>query len=158
MERDAARSATLREVDERLAAMRLPEHLKGTLNAGSYADAWRRCRDIVQAMADEAEREKDTSGGGQPHEGESTPFAGLLAHVTVFELPWTGSTLPLQLRRSTAGGDRWMICDREGRRWHRDHGFVYERSDDERTRTDTRFPLAEAWPLAQRIAAGEAGP
>ncbi|MFI5973549.1 hypothetical protein [Streptomyces sp. NPDC051452] len=159
VERDAARTTTLHQVDERLAAMQLPDHLKGTLNAGSYADAWRHCRDIVQAMADDAEREKGTSGGPQSHTGEPTPdFSGLLAHVTVFEIPCTGSALPLQLRRSTASGDRWAICDREGRRWHRVHGFVHERQDlREPERTDTRFPLAEAWPLAQRIAAGEAG-
>ncbi|MDW6057995.1 hypothetical protein SAZ11_07825 [Streptomyces sp. FXJ1.4098] len=47
------RVSVLREVDEQFAAMKLPDELKGTLNAGSYADAWRRCRAIVQAMAKE---------------------------------------------------------------------------------------------------------
>ncbi|WP_155054564.1 zinc finger Ran-binding domain-containing protein [Streptomyces blattellae] len=66
------RLAVLREVDERLAAMELPEYLKGTLNAGSYADAWRRCRAVVQALI-EACGEKGTSGGHEPAEDESTP-------------------------------------------------------------------------------------
>jgi hypothetical protein len=75
------RAAVLREVDEQFAAMKLPEHLKGTLNAGSYADAWRTCRAIVKAMAGQAERGKDTSGGHQPTEGESTPDSVLpVAH------------------------------------------------------------------------------
>lgn len=83
--------------------------------------------------------------------------ADQLAHCASFEIPWPGQWRDLLVQRSYAGGDRWMICDREGRSWHREFGFVYERLDlDERTRTDTRFPLAEAWPLAQRIAAGEA--
>ncbi|WP_103544023.1 hypothetical protein [Streptomyces sp. SM1] len=47
------RVSVLREVDEQFAAMKLPDELKGTFNAGSYADAWRRCRVIVQAMAKE---------------------------------------------------------------------------------------------------------
>ncbi|MGW0993506.1 hypothetical protein ACWD5V_09385 [Streptomyces sp. NPDC002523] len=83
--------------------------------------------------------------------------AELLASASSFEIPWPGHWRPLLLQRSYAGGDRWWIGDREGRRWHREHGFVYEaQNENERTRTDTRFPLAEAWPLAQRIAADEA--
>lgn len=50
---NAHRAEILREVDEQFAAMKLPEELKGTFNAGSYADAWRRCRTAVQAMAGE---------------------------------------------------------------------------------------------------------
>lgn len=99
--------------------------------------------------------EKDTSGDRQPTAGESTPAtAELLAHATAFEVPRPGNRLPLLLQRSYAGGDRWAICDREGRRWDRDHGWMYEGQHlDERTRSDTRFPLAEAWKLAHRIAA-----
>ncbi|MFI1767496.1 hypothetical protein ACH41H_36365 [Streptomyces sp. NPDC020800] len=82
----------------------------------------------------------------------------VLGHITVCEIPWPGHPFPLWLQRSYAGGDRWWIGDREGRRWNRDHGFVFERQDDERTRTDTRFPLADAWSLARRIATGEVGP
>ena len=85
---------------------------------------------------------------------EMERLRALLAAATVLEIPWTGSTLPLQLRRSSTRTDWWAICDREGRRWHREYGFVYERQDlAERERTDTRFPLADAWPLAQQIAA-----
>ncbi|MFB7596915.1 hypothetical protein [Streptomyces sp. NPDC056160] len=75
------RLAVLHEVDEHLAAMTLPEHLKGTLNAGSYADAWRECRARVQALAagagpekgTGAGSEKGTGDGGQPTAGEPTP-------------------------------------------------------------------------------------
>lgn len=111
---------------------------------------------MLRRTADEIEREKDTSSGHGPAEGESTPStADMLPHATAFEVPWPGHRLGLLIQRSHAGGDRWMICDREGRRWDRDHGFVFEWSGrDERTRTDTRFPLAEAWQLAHRIAAG----
>ncbi|MEU8906999.1 hypothetical protein [Streptomyces mirabilis] len=151
------RAAILREVDEQLAAMKLPEYLQGTLNAGSYKDAWQECRARVAAMVTDAGPEKDTRGGRQPSAGESTPaLAVLLRCAEAFEIPRPGNTVPLLLERSYAGGDRWSIGDREGRRWDREHGFVFERSDlDERTRTDTRFPLAEAWPLAHRLAAGE---
>ena len=86
-------------------------------------------------------------------------WAELLAHAASFEITWPKHWRPLLIHRSNAGGDRWWISDREGRRWHRELGFVYEaQNEDERTRTDTRFPLAEAWPLAHRIAAGKAGP
>ena len=47
----AVQAETIDGVDKRLAAMTLPEHLKGTFNAGSYADAWRHCRNVVQEMA-----------------------------------------------------------------------------------------------------------
>ncbi|MGW1498951.1 hypothetical protein ACWCQW_10325 [Streptomyces mirabilis] len=115
---------------------------------------------MLRRRADEVEQEKDTSGGSQPSAGESTPALGdLLRYAEAFEIPRPGNTVPLLLERSYAGGDRWSIGDREGRRWDLEQGFVYERQNlDERTRTDTRFPLAEAWPLALRIAAGEAGP
>jgi len=46
------RQAVLREVDERLATLRLPDYLKGTLNAVSYVDAVRRCRTEVQGLLD----------------------------------------------------------------------------------------------------------
>jgi hypothetical protein len=76
-----------------------------------------------------------------------------LALATVLEVPRSGTGIPLQLRRSTAGGDRWAICDREGRRWDREGYFVYEAQNaDEETRTDTRFPLDEALQLARQIA------
>jgi hypothetical protein len=47
----AVRAETLSEVDERLAAMTLPDYLQGTLNAGTYGDAWRHCRKAVQDLA-----------------------------------------------------------------------------------------------------------
>lgn len=80
----------------------------------------------------------------------------LLERTHAFELPWPGRWRSLLIERSYAGGDRWAICDREGRRWHFELGWVYEQSDlNEKTRTDTRFPLTEAWKIAHRIANGE---
>ena len=59
---DAYRADVLAEVDAQFAAMKLPEELQGTFNAGSYADAWRRCRRAVQAMAGEkSSREADAT-------------------------------------------------------------------------------------------------
>lgn len=112
---------------------------------------------VVDEVAEWLERRaagKDTSVGSQSVVGESTQAADLLALATILEVPRPGAA-PLQLRRSYAGGDRWAICDRTGRRWHREFGFVYEAQNVlERDRTDTRFPLAEAVPLAQKLAAG----
>lgn len=80
--------------------------------------------------------------------------AELLALATVLEIPRPGTALPLQLRRSYGHTDRWAICDREGRRWHREHGWVMQ--DDglryEAERDDSRYTLAEAVPLARRLA------
>ncbi|MFD7793601.1 hypothetical protein [Streptomyces sp. NPDC059759] len=82
----------------------------------------------------------------------------LLERAHSFEVPWPGRWRSLLVERSYAGGDRWAICDREGRRWHSELGWVYEQSNlDESTRTDTRFPLTEAWKIAHRIANGEGG-
>ncbi|MFI6249017.1 hypothetical protein [Streptomyces sp. NPDC051016] len=87
---------------------------------------------------------------------EAAESAALLPHVASFEIEWPGKFRELLIQRSYVGGDRWAICDREGRRWERGYGFAYEGLHlDERTRTDTRFPLAEAWPLAHQIAADE---
>ncbi|MDX2749620.1 hypothetical protein PV413_03360 [Streptomyces scabiei] len=66
------RIEVLRLVDEQFAAMKLPEHLQGTFNAGSYADAWRRCRAVVLSMIETTSTEKGTRGL-HPREGESTP-------------------------------------------------------------------------------------
>nr|WP_202447243.1 hypothetical protein [Streptomyces sp. SID5468] len=50
--RDAeVRTAALREVDVRLAAMTLPDNLRGTLEAPWYATAWRNCRAVVAELA-----------------------------------------------------------------------------------------------------------
>ncbi|KND45339.1 hypothetical protein [Streptomyces stelliscabiei] len=77
-----------------------------------------------------------------------------LALATVLEIPRPGTGIPLQLRRSHGHTDRWAICDREGRRWHREHGWVYESQGirDEAQRDDTRYTLDEALPLAQQLA------
>ncbi|MFJ8153927.1 hypothetical protein [Streptomyces sp. NPDC094468] len=88
--------------------------------------------------------------------GWLAPDALTLSHAVSFEIPWPGRWRPLLIHRSYAGGDCWWISDREGRRWHRQLGFVYEaHAIKESARTETRFPLSEAWPLAQRIAADE---
>lgn len=104
----------------------------------------------VALLFDEDDRRK-VAGWLAPDTSE------LLAQTTAFQIPWPGNWRPVLVQRSYAGGDRWFVGDGEGRRWDRDQGFVYEGPADERTRSDTRFPLAEAWLLAHRIAAGEAG-
>jgi hypothetical protein len=80
--------------------------------------------------------------------------AELLALATVLEIPRPGTGTPLQLRRSYGHADRWAICDRTGRRWHREHGWVYEPDGirDEAQRDATRYALAEAVPLARQLA------
>lgn len=77
-----------------------------------------------------------------------------LALATVLEVPRPGTGIPLQLRRSYGHADRWAVCDRTGRRWHREHGWVHEAQGirDEHLRDDTRFTLDEALPLAQKLA------
>jgi hypothetical protein len=77
-----------------------------------------------------------------------------LALATVLEVPRPNSGIPLQLRRSHGHTDRWAICDRTGRRWHREHGWVYESQGirDEAQRDDTWYTLDEALPLAQQLA------
>lgn len=77
--------------------------------------------------------------------------------ATVLEIPRPGK-LPLQLRLAYGHDDRWAICDREGRRWHREHGWVFEAQGirDEEQRDTSRFTLAEAVPLARRLAESEA--
>ncbi|MET9815291.1 hypothetical protein [Streptomyces sp. NPDC006355] len=83
--------------------------------------------------------------------------AELLALATVLEIPRPGNALPLQLRRSYGHTDRWAICDREGRRWDRElNCWVYEAEGirDEALRDATRFTLAEAVPLARKLAVG----
>lgn len=50
---DAYRAEVLAEVNARFAAMKMPEYLLGTLNAGTYKDAWLTCRKTVQDMAGE---------------------------------------------------------------------------------------------------------
>lgn len=110
----------------------------------------------------ETHNDPHTPPGGSPKTPDEAAAPGaytrlaekLLAHAAAFEIPWPGHPFPLWLQRSYTGDDRWWIGDGEGRRWHREYGFVYEGPDSERTRTDTRFPLTEAWPLAQGIAAG----
>ena len=80
----------------------------------------------------------------------------LLSLAAVLEIPRPDSGLPIQLRRSYGHPDRWAICDgMYGRRWHREHGWVYEAQGirDEAQRDATRYTLAEAVPLAQQLAA-----
>lgn len=80
--------------------------------------------------------------------------AELLALATVLEIPRPGTALPLQLRRSYGHADRWAICDRTGRRWNRDYGWVYEPDrEDLCDELGNRFTLAEAVSLARRLAA-----
>jgi hypothetical protein len=83
--------------------------------------------------------------------------AELLALATVLEIPRPGNASPLQLRRSHGHTDRWAICHgADGRRWHREAGWVYEASGirDEAQRDATRYTLREAVLLARRLADG----
>ncbi|MET7436997.1 hypothetical protein, partial [Streptomyces sp. NPDC005568] len=93
----------------------------------------------------------------QPEEQQGEEQAAeLLALATVLEIPRADTGIPLQLRRSYGHADRWAICDREGRRWHRENGWVYEAQGirDEAQRDGTRYTLAEAVPLARQLAEG----
>ncbi|WP_426568122.1 hypothetical protein [Streptomyces canus] len=92
-----------------------------------------------------------------PHGADATPDpAELLAYASAFEVPRPGR-LPLLVQRSYGHADRWAILDRDGHCWHRDGYWVVHFGGiaDDRRRDSARFPLAEAWPLAHRIAAGE---
>lgn len=128
-----------------------------------WPDAYAADREVFEAMADavlavlpdptELRRVADE----QPTTTKTeTPAAELLTLATVLEIPRPGTGIPLQLRRSHGHGDRWAICDRTGRRWHREYGWVHEPDGirDEHLRDDTRYTLAEAVPLAQQLAAG----
>lgn len=82
-----------------------------------------------------------------------------LALATVLEIPRPGTGIPLQLRLIHGHTDRWAICDREGRRWHREYGWVCEAPGfhrDEAERDATRYTLDEALPLARQLAEGGA--
>ncbi|MET7477982.1 hypothetical protein ABZT17_26950 [Streptomyces sp. NPDC005648] len=149
MDQTAQRVADLRKAADDINGM--PQDYECDPGRGDSAEFLRR-------RADEMEQGKDTSDAPQLSAGESTQaLNNLLAHTTVFEIPWARSALPLQLRRSYGYADRWAICDREGHRWHREHGWVAE--DDgiryEAQRDATRYALAEAWPLAHQIATSE---
>jgi hypothetical protein len=76
----------------------------------------------------------------------------LQASVTVLEVPRPDPLSPLQLRLAAGHTDRWAICDRTGRRWGRDGRWCYEPEREELC-DDSRWPLAEALPLAQQLAA-----
>nr|WP_119589811.1 WhiB family transcriptional regulator [Streptomyces scabiei] len=81
--------------------------------------------------------------------------ADLLALATVLEIPRPEPALPVQLRRAHGHTNRWAICDGVvGRRWHREHGWVYEQQGirEEAQRDATRYTLAEAVPLARKLA------
>ena len=78
-----------------------------------------------------------------------------LGQAVVIEIPRFG-WLPLQLRRFH-DADRWAICDRTGRRWGRDGKWMYEPTREELC-DSSRWPLAEALPLAQQLAAAPINP
>lgn len=74
--------------------------------------------------------------------------------ASVLDIPRSDGGLPLQMIRSHGHADRWAICDRTGRRWHRSDGWVYESAGikDEELRDGSRFTLAEGLPLARELA------
>lgn len=114
---------------------------------------------IAGAIGNNEDEEAESSGKGTPA-GESTQpapqtsAAELLALATVLEIPRPNTSIPFQLHLSHGHADRWAICDRTGRRWYRDLGWMYEPNDD-RLCNAGRFTLAEAVPLAWEIAATE---
>jgi hypothetical protein len=123
--RDIARNhrvAVLRETDERLASMKLPEHLKGTLNAGSYADAWRHCRSVVQGMADESE-----AGEKSSREADAAPA------LTVYraEHPDSGITLG---HYSTPAAARAHCEATERRSWPTGTNLAFDWIEDDEDR------------------------
>lgn len=65
--------------------------------------------------------------------------------------------LPLLVQRSYGHADRWVILDRDGRCWDRDGYWVahFGGIAGDAKRDSARFTLAEVWPLANQIAAGE---
>ncbi|MFH9826762.1 hypothetical protein [Streptomyces bobili] len=79
---DQFAAEVLAEVDQALAGMQLPEYLKGTFNAGSYADAWRHCRSIVQAMAHQTEGQT-TRPVAEAYDGELEMLRGLVRTLRV---------------------------------------------------------------------------
>ncbi|MFE0765421.1 hypothetical protein [Streptomyces smyrnaeus] len=113
----------------------------------------------VTAVGDEEGHARPHTAGSVAPDGGFTPD-DLLALASVLEIARPGTGIPLQLRRSYGHTDRWAICDREGRRWHRAHGWVCEPDGirDEALRDDTRYTLAEAVPLARRVAADQLDP
>jgi hypothetical protein len=111
------RAAVLREVDARLGEMELPGALKGTLNAGSYAAAWRDCRAVVQRMAGEAG--KGTRGGGQPPAGELTQATDTTVQA--------GASAP-------GAFEDGLYLDRHGDTWrYLDGEFMHVKRADEAT-------------------------
>lgn len=104
--------------------------------------------------------EKDTSGGSQPAEGESTPVPELLQHAASFEIPRAEAhRLPLLLQRIHRLDDAWVILNRAGQCWARDNGGQWVAYFGGlgwlQQRPSVRFPLTEAWTLGRRIAATE---
>ncbi|GAB2731471.1 hypothetical protein [Streptomyces bullii] len=74
----AYRAEVLSEADARLSKMQLPEELQGTFNAGSYADAWRDCRAVVRAMAEETHGSQASAPTVEAYDGELAMLRGLV--------------------------------------------------------------------------------
>jgi hypothetical protein len=127
------------------------------LEAGNQdARAARGARSVAYLLRRLAEAGKDTGGAPAGESTQPLDAPALLALATVLEVPRRDTAIPLQLRRSHGHADRWAICDRTGRRWYRDLGWMYEPADD-RLCDEGRFTLAEAVPLAQELAASACG-
>lgn len=145
---DAHRAEVLAEAESHVRSHR------GSLNGKQWPQA---AGDLIAQLATLAAGQhatstagKDTSDGTQSPAGESTQPAELLALAVVLEIPRPGTALPIQLRLSHGHADRWAICDRTGRRWYPE-GWMYEPADDRKC-DDGRFTLAEAVPLARKLA------
>lgn len=99
---DAYRAEVLAEVDAQFAAMELPEELKGTFNAVSYADAWRRCRAVVQAMAEEKSSPAGADATPDKATAREARLAQLLDTIRTHGGKWSTRSVQ-QVRRATGG-------------------------------------------------------
>lgn len=115
---------------------------------------------IEATMVGTGEKDIPASGTvGAPGTPSTPDAAALLAHAASFEVPRPGNRLPLLLQRVHGHPDDWIILNRSGQCWARDSGgqwvAYFSGLNWLQGRASVRFPLAEAWQLATRIAATE---
>jgi len=132
--------------------------------AATYMDPDTEFTDVGSPPLEEIERalgtagEKDTSGGLQPAEGESTPAPELLKYASSFEIPRAEARkLPLLVQRIHGQDDAWVILNRVGHCWASDNGGGWVAYFGGlawlEQRPSVQFSLAHAFTLAERIAA-----
>ncbi|WP_369778877.1 hypothetical protein [Streptomyces sp. R33] len=132
--------------------------LQSPESAAELAQLREQAASLRQEIYDIRLRRDDARAGREDAEREADRLRKRVAELegaTAFEVPRPGNAFPLLVQRSYGHTDRWSICDREGRRWTRHVGWCPEFGGiaDEHLRDDARFTLAEALPLARRLAA-----